>query len=153
MLAPVMSGYIYTGLGWRAPPYFAGGFCILTAIYLIIFLEEPNFRRELVIEQEVEVVQVHHSSETKPDQGDKGHEVKTAEHRDHPVYSFDRLVTAWPGPRPWVTFKISPNAKGVMYRGIIYPIMLLRHPIVLWCGLIMGLYQILFNRENCPIRC
>lgn len=140
LLAPVMSGYIYTGLGWRAPPYFAGGFCLLTSIYLIIFLEEPNFRRELVPEAE-EVHVVHDvQSQEKPDE-------KTVEVAERPVHSYDRLVSPWPGPRPWVTFKISPNAKGVLYRGVLYPIMLLRHPIVIWCGIIMGLFQILFNRR------
>jgi MFS family permease len=34
-----------------------------------------------------------------------------------------------------------------MLRGLVHPLLLLRHPTVLWCGLIYGLYQIFFNLQ------
>lgn len=133
----------------------AGGFSLISALFLIVFLEETNYRRDLnvpVIEHRGDVASVADGNAAKA-KGTTTTIVAPAEDTDakalddasRPVHVSERVTTPWPGPRPWKMFTISPNARGIMLRGVIYPIMLVRHPVVLWCGLIYGLYQICFN--------
>lgn len=156
--SPILSGFIYSGLGWKAPPYFAGGAILIVALFLIVFLEETNFRRDIapaVITEDQIVNQVgddknvtRQSIAPVSDDDNKISSTASAHAvRDeaHVVHSYDRIVTPWPGPRPWRIFTISPNAGGLMWRGFLYPLALLRLPIILWCGLIFGLYQVFYN--------
>lgn len=141
----------------------AGGFCLISAVVLIIFLEETNYRRDLTatthdahVPVALDTLDPTKSTPAKDDTTTTTQAVHEDDDKITPdptraVHSSERIVTPWPGPRPWKMFTISPNARGIMLRGIVYPIMLMRHPIVLWCGLIYGLYQIFFNRESLPL--
>lgn len=40
-----------------------------------------------------------------------------------------------------------PGWKGIMWRGFIQPLILLRLPILWWCALQYGVYQVFFNSE------
>ncbi|GMK53551.1 hypothetical protein CspeluHIS016_0101370 [Cutaneotrichosporon spelunceum] len=155
--SPILSGFIYSGLGWKGPPYFAGGAILVVALILIVFLEETNFRR--VSAPVVTMDQVHNqvgddknvTLHTVTAVDEKTNEkatdivVEEQKHNEYLVHSRDRLITPWPGPRPWKMFTISPNARGLMWRGILYPLCMLRLPIILWCGVIFALYQVFYN--------
>lgn len=154
--SPILSGFIYSGLGWKAPPYFGGGAILVVGLILIVFLEETNFRRAAapVVITEGQVANqvgddknVTRASIAPVDDDYKGAAEVAVENTDteHVVHSYDRLVTPWPGPRPWKVFTISPNAGGLMWRGIVYPLAMLRLPIILWCGAIFALYQVFYN--------
>ncbi|BEJ13938.1 hypothetical protein CspHIS471_0311120 [Cutaneotrichosporon sp. HIS471] len=151
--SPILSGFIYSGLGWKSPPYFASGGILLVAVILFIFLEETNFRRvaaPVVITEEQVVNQVGTDKNVTRHSiapvDEKAADV-AIEHIDteHIVKAYDRLVTPWPGPRPWKFLTISPNAGGLMWRGILYPLAMLRLPIIWWCGVIFALYQVFYN--------
>lgn len=133
----------------------AGGFSLISAIVLFIFLEETNYRRDLSVPSitsrgEVTVVlgedpkDAETTTQTVPVDDE---EMKPPPAEPHPIHASDRMSVPWPGPRPWQLYTLSPNAGGIMLRGLIHPLMLLRHPTVLWCGLIYGLYQIFFNLQ------
>jgi MFS family permease len=58
--------------------------------------------------------------------------------------------SAWPGPRFWRYAKPHPHAGGIMLRGIVQPLLLLRSPIILWCSLQFGMYQVYYNSASAP---
>lgn len=130
--------------------YFAAGFCFITAIVLFIFMEETNFQRNhsttpiVTVEQvQNEAVEKDKSVATSVAAVDNGAQ-RPAEVQ---VHAYNRIASPWPGPRPFRIFKISPHAGQLMLRGMLYPIMMLRIPIVLWCGIIFALYQVFYNSE------
>lgn len=122
---------------------------LLTAIFLFVFLEETNFDRSaaLAVVTENQVANqvgddknvtrasiapvnddhLDHKSGSYPEVAEVGQG-----DGEHVVHSYDRLVSPWPGPRPFRLFKVSPNWRGLMWRGILYPLAMLRLPIILW---------------------
>lgn len=59
----------------------------------------------------------------------------------------DPIVSTWKGPKFWKFLTISPVARGIMLRGLVQPFALMRLPIVIWCGVMYGIYQVYFNCE------
>lgn len=149
-------------MGWKAPCYFASGAMLLVAIIQFLFLEETTFNRSSAPAAVTEAQVVGEAGNTKDGacasivavNGDFDNdmtnmamplEVEEVYQGDHVVHSFDRLVTPWPGPRPFRKLTISQQWRGLMWRGILYPLALLRLPIILWCGVIFALYQVFYN--------
>ncbi|KAL1413791.1 hypothetical protein Q8F55_001574 [Vanrija albida] len=210
LLAPVLSGWIYTGMGINGPPYLTGGFCILVAIFLFVFLEESNFDRvapdhgtpvEVLTtdglapakspfvfndkDMTTTTVVPAPDGNTPPAAKSPGSfslkdtkdthtttavvaapsltpdETPATSNRDHltdgpgidrrgsvvhkGAHAYGRVTSPWPGPRPFKIFRISPYAGGILWRGVFQPLAFLRLPIVLWCGLMFGIYQIFYN--------
>mgnify|MGYP002718898493 CR=1 FL=1 len=114
----------------------------ITAIVLFIFLEETNFTCD------IPYVSDNPSQTDGLDRGDdiKGSKEPTVEPTTLPVPA-PRMETKWPGPRPWRFGKRSPYASGIMWRGLIQPLALMASPLVFWCGVLYGIYQVYFNRR------
>jgi MFS family permease len=136
LFAPIVSGYVYDGLGWHGPPYLCGGLNAITAIFLFVFLEETNFKRHIqptttgTVETAVVEGKNGEKTETK---------VKVVEETH--VHAWDRIVSPWPGPRPLRIFTFSKHAFGILIRGLLQPIAMLCLPVTIFCGLLFGIYQ------------
>ncbi|WOO80031.1 putative MFS-type transporterc [Vanrija pseudolonga] len=142
--------------GMNGPTYFAGGFAVLVAIFLFFFMEETKFHRPVPSSGPVEVLTSDNkalsASPYAPDTKDAAlTEVKPADTKEVPpattaaTHSDDRYSIPWPGIRPFQRFAVSPHAVGILWRGAAQSVALLRLPIVLWCGLVMGTQQIFYN--------
>lgn len=124
------------------------GLCGITAIVLFIFLEETNFKCDTPYNAAEPPVQAVADVPTDEDVKDfKQHE------RQEPI-AIDvlppRVISKWPGPKPWRFGKRSPHAWGIMWRGFVQPLALMPSPLVFWCGVMYGIYQVYFNREPPP---
>lgn len=130
----------------------AGGFALLVAIFLFVFLEETNFKPHT---NPATIVYSDHVVEIDPQaMNEKMNNAKedTVEVKDEPTaaaaaatHSNDRITSPWPGPRPFKSSGISKYSGGILLRGIVQPILMWRLPIIWWSGLIFGIYQIFFN--------
>lgn len=126
----------------------AGGFAGIVAIFLFVFLEETNFKRDTEPVKPEETATHITSTSAYDKEGDKSSAiVKVADTHDIRVgvHAYDRIVSPYPGPRPWNMFTVSKYAGGILLRGIVYPFLMLPLPITLFTGLIFGIYQIFFN--------
>jgi hypothetical protein len=132
----------------------SGGFAVIVAIFLFFFLEETNFKPhtipgtitypdnivEIVPTTMIEKMNNEKTSVVEVDEkGAMESAIPTGAH------AHDRLSTPWPGPRPFRFFSVSKHVGGILLRGIVQPILMWRLPIVLWSGIIFGIYQIFFN--------
>ena len=154
LVGPIMGGCVFVTNGWKPVLYIAAAIQAAATVYLILFLEETNYdRSHLPATSTIEV------STTPTSSGPQGGEAETKEKDGEvvgireaeveiPVLEHHRIATPWHGLRPFAFKKPSPYWAGIMIRGFIQPFLLLPIPLVLWSGLMYGLYQGLFNRES-----
>lgn len=132
LIAPLAGGYIYSSMGWRAPPYFVGGYCFVTFIFLFLFLEESTFRRQDAVAVVSTAEVIAEADDVKDKEAGMAQVVAVDARPDEAeggmVHSADRLVSPWRGPKPFKLFTISPHAKSLLLRGCLYPLMMLRLP-------------------------
>ncbi|RSH91641.1 hypothetical protein EHS25_009010 [Saitozyma podzolica] len=149
-LGPLLSGYVFEGMGWQAVIYLSSGLMAIVFLILFIFLEETNYMREtppLAASHQVAET----SASVAPEDGEKYTDTKqpSAETTLHvPIHIDDRITTSWHGPRPFTFVKVSPHAGGIMWRGLVQPLALFRQPVIIWCGVMYGVYQIYYNRKS-----
>ena len=119
---------------------------------MFIFYEETSFVRD----PSTEVLAHHNPSETVRDPslgesetGKKGNSAQAAQLE--PLEVVDPTIrlsrTPWPGPRFWRYASPHPFSLGIMLRGFVQPVMMMRNLILLWCALQFGMYQVYFNCE------
>ena len=121
---------------------------------MFFFLEETSFYRDPSTEQiahghSVPSTHAHVAESETNSEHDKKDEAAVSE-QPHgvPIDPTARLArTPWPGPRFWRFSKPHPYSGGIMLRGLVQPILLLRNPILLWCALQFGMYQVYWNCE------
>ncbi|WRT67561.1 uncharacterized protein IL334_004533 [Kwoniella shivajii] len=156
-LGPILSGYIYEGVGWRAIIWLSTGLTVIMGIVLFFFLEETTFEREhdtlssITSRNDAEVEQ----EENDPKTTDKGDKTTTSVQNEHSqsrrLESMDITdatpftPTPWPGPRFWKFMKPHKHALGIMTRGFLQPLAMYRLPLIWWSGLMYATYQICFN--------
>jgi len=117
---------------------------------MFFFYEETSFVRQ----PSTELLAHHDRSEldrdTSSDVADNGKkDDHTGSANVEPIEVVDpttQLVrTPWPGPRFWRYASPHPFSMGIMLRGFVQPVMMIRNPILLWCALQFGMYQVYFN--------
>ncbi|WWC70805.1 uncharacterized protein I206_104757 [Kwoniella pini CBS 10737] len=150
LVGPLLSGYVYEGLGWKAVIWFTTGLSLLATLIMLLAFEETNFtREEPSIALEV-VAESHHSlRRTNVDEISSAAPVYPDDSKskdiNQDVMAVHPVVQRWVWPRVWQKPKVSPHALGIIKRGIIQPFALMRLPIILWCGVMYGVYQVFFN--------
>lgn len=130
--------------------YITAGLLAFSFVFLFLFLEETNFERHLEGESR-NVEELNLEPLQGPDdkvEGDK--DVHPGTTVEPTVHLNQRMSTRWKGPKPFAFAKPSPLAWGIIWRGFVQPFALLRLPIVLWCGLQYGIYQIYYNCQWDP---
>lgn len=157
LLSPILGGYIYSGLGWKAVivshprsyrltvQWMTAGLLGITALILFVFLEETNYKCDTPYDTpEAEQPALGLSEVASDDKDDKA--------GNHDMIQLDvaspRSIGHWPGPRPWKFGRRSPYARGIMWRGFIQPIALMPSPLIFWCGIMYGMYQVYFNCKS-----
>lgn len=186
-LGPILSGYIYEGIGWKAiivslpvyglphewpliyPQWLSTGLMVIVGFVLFFFLEETSFQREHLTNvneesnesvtsiglsppqgctaaQALSSIAIEDSNVENPDK--KGSLADTTTYYVEPtittITSF--ASTPWPGPKFWKYTRPHKHAAGILMRGLVQPILLLRLPLIWWSGLMFATYQICFNR-------
>ncbi|KIR53971.1 hypothetical protein I315_03594 [Cryptococcus gattii Ru294] len=186
-LGPILSGYIYEGIGWKAiivslpvyglphewpliyPQWLSTGLMVIVGFVLFFFLEETSFQREHLTNvneesnesvtsiglsppqgctaaQALSSIAIENSNVENPDK--KGSLADTTTYYVEPtittITSF--ASTPWPGPKFWKYTRPHKHAAGILMRGLVQPILLLRLPLIWWSGLMFATYQICFNR-------
>nr|XP_031857290.1 uncharacterized protein CI109_007310 [Kwoniella shandongensis]KAA5524362.1 hypothetical protein CI109_007310 [Kwoniella shandongensis] len=150
LVGPLLSGYIYAGLGWKAVIWFSVVLQLLNSALMFFLLEETNFTRaEPSIALQV-VPDEHEQVEAGPSAYDADVDSKNKDLSGgvyiEPVEQVAPVSNGRRGrPKFRGFFTISPYAGGVMKRGLIQPFALIPLPIVLWCGIVYGFYQVFFN--------
>ncbi|KAK8858396.1 hypothetical protein IAR55_002623 [Kwoniella newhampshirensis] len=156
-LGPILSGYIYEGIGWKAIVWLSTGLSAIVGIVLFFLLEETSYQREHITTNVV--VPAHHTSlgidesdVSQSETDDKGKDIPPAQSRFAGVQAFavsdttaPLTPTPWPGPRFWTFAKPHRHAFGIILRGLVQPFLLLRLPLIWWSGLMYATYQICFN--------
>ncbi|WVQ68665.1 uncharacterized protein L199_006874 [Kwoniella botswanensis] len=159
-LGPILSGYIYEGLGWRAIIWLSTGLTVIMGLVLFFFLEESTFERDHDVASSTSVITSAAPFEGQPEEedpknADKADRTTTnVEHEaSHLSQVEDMTITdatpftpsPWPGPRFWKFMKPHRYALGIIIRGLAQPLMLYRLPLIWWSGLMYATYQICFN--------
>ncbi|WWC93538.1 hypothetical protein V866_000373 [Kwoniella sp. B9012] len=154
LLGPMVCGYVYTGLGWKAIIWLTSALYGANAMILLIFLEETNFKcavpylsseatLNLPVKGGDDCLPLSEGGVKDDDLQDKV-SPDTQAHAAIPVAS-PRPISSWPGPNLRQFGKLSPYSKGIMWRGLVQPLALTVSPIVFCCGIIYGIYQVYFN--------
>jgi hypothetical protein len=126
------------------------------SLALLVFLEETNFVRRPEF-QEIDLHAEDIDNERVPHSADRQHNDQVEDGDDKDARPAVRVVetityapTPWPGVAIRHLVKRSEHPWGIVWRGFAQPFAMLQLPIILWCGLIFGVYQVYFNRK-CPI--
>jgi hypothetical protein len=107
--------------------------------------EETNFTRDEPSLPEAAVVEAETTEFTDGKDVDKSTDRAQATTTTVTQTLPDPMISDWKGPKFWKFFTISPVARGIMLRGLVQPFALMRLPIVIWCGVMYGIYQVYFN--------
>ena len=119
---------------------------------MLVFYEETSFIREPSTEVlthrdrvDPEMLDV-----TRSDMGKKEHDPQSDRVEPSEVVDVTTrtIRTPWPGPRFWRYAPPHPHSMGIMLRGFVQPVMMIRNPILLWCALQFGMYQVYFNCKS-----
>ncbi|WVQ73911.1 hypothetical protein IAR50_003492 [Cryptococcus sp. DSM 104548] len=170
-LGPILSGYIYEGIGWKAIIWLSTGLMVLVGLLLLFLLEETSFQRDHSTHIHIqdpsyptESLESKESSSTPSlvtasPKGVTSTSVQVSEETDKKgistttTFQVDPTVTTathiepskWPGPRFWVFVRPHRHALGILLRGLVQPFLLMRLPLIWWSGLMYATYQICFN--------
>lgn len=141
-VAPIVAGFIAEGQGWEWVLYWCSIFGAVCFIFLFFFMEETNFSRKTISEDDV----LHEtSSETNPDEKTTvdvsvvAYEDESAESTSsEPVKTFTQKLKLLDVPRPIEQLKIN----------FARPFTMLRFPSVIWAGFAYGSSLVWFNVLN-----
>ncbi|WRT68808.1 uncharacterized protein IL334_005788 [Kwoniella shivajii] len=147
VIGPLIGGFVFEGLGWKGVIWLSVGLQVLTTIVMICFFEETNFsRKEPTIALQVmpdlnPYNAAKHLSPISPDEtkNDTTHQIQV-----EPVLPNEHRPV-WGKPKFRHFFTVSPYAAHIMKRGLIQPFLMMRLPLVWWCGVMYGIYQVYFN--------
>ncbi|WWC62615.1 uncharacterized protein I303_105212 [Kwoniella dejecticola CBS 10117] len=156
LVGPLLSGYIYEGMGWKAVVWFTTGLSLLATLVMVFGFEETNFtREEPSVALEVVPGSNHSLARLEGDRSSHGISLvpdtsvdesdSKSKDRNQDAVMVQPVAQRWIWPRVWQRSKVSPHAFGIIKRGIVQPFALMRLPIILWCGVMYGVYQVFFN--------
>lgn len=149
------------------PQWLSTGLMVIVGFVLFFFLEETSFQREHLTNVNEESNESVTSIGLSPPQGCtavqalSSHENSNVENPDKKgpladttTYYVEPTITTitpfastpWPGLKFWKYAKPHKHAAGILMRGLVQPVLLLRLPLIWWSGLMFATYQICFNR-------
>lgn len=140
-IAPLVAGFISDGQGWEWVLYWCSIFGAACFFFLFFFMEESNFSRKTISEDDV----IHESSGSDSKEGvstevaEVAYESDTAESTSNmQVKTFMQKLKLFDVKRPsdqlWINF--------------IRPITMLRYPSIIWAGFCYGSSLVWFNVLN-----
>jgi hypothetical protein len=162
----MIGGFIYEGTGqWQSVvvshqtwnksdnQWFQVALSAFACIVLFFFLEEtsfvrrPEFHEIDLRENDVGLDRLPHPESPEEESVDqpKDDNGKNASPAVQIMETDTYTPTPWPGLPIRQFIKRSDHPWGIMWRGLVQPFALLQIPIVLWCGLMFGVYQVYFN--------
>ncbi|WVQ73910.1 hypothetical protein IAR50_003491 [Cryptococcus sp. DSM 104548] len=163
-LGPLLSGYIYEGIGWKAIIWLSSGLMGLVGLMLFFLLEETSFQRDHVTHIHIEdtdtsdiikpnasfpepSLSVLTSKGSMSEESDKKGISTTTTFQVVPAMTTATHIepTKWPGPKFWKFVKPHRHALGILLRGFAQPLLLMKLPLIWWSGLMYAVYQICFN--------
>ncbi|WRT66195.1 uncharacterized protein IL334_003148 [Kwoniella shivajii] len=148
-LGPILSGYIYDGMGWKAIVWLSSGLTGLTALLLIFLLEETSYVRRSAMEAaSAPTVATLNEGQVEEENNDvklDAIEAGVHEVQHQGIAPRPRVISSWPGPRPWKFEKPHPQCGAIIGRCLFQCFALLRSPIIWWCGITFGSFQVYYN--------
>ncbi|KAM0754951.1 MFS general substrate transporter [Meredithblackwellia eburnea MCA 4105] len=144
LIAPLLGAYIFSGMGFRAVLYMAGGFLGISFIICLFLLEETNFERQ----PNQEAIVMADPSAIQPTISTEGNEKKQSVQNSTASQIEVTVVGKTSSRLRLGLFYPHPNARKIMWRGFIQPILMLRLPIIWWSALQYAIQQVWFNLMN-----
>ncbi|TYJ57768.1 hypothetical protein B9479_001622 [Cryptococcus floricola] len=169
-VGPLLSGYIYEGIGWKAIIWLSTGLMAIVGLLLVLLLEETSFQRDHSTHIHVDssaatsdgikpafssdrLSSTYTSKEATVENADVIEETDKKGISTLTTFEVDPTLTTatqiepstWPGPKFWKFVKPHRHAPGILLRGLTQPFLLMRLPLIWWGGLMYATYQICFN--------